>query len=56
MPIKSYRPTTPTRRFQTTVTREEITKHTPEKSLVESKKRSGGRNPDAAHHELLAKS
>jgi large subunit ribosomal protein L2 len=44
MPIKSYRPTTPTRRFQTTVTREEITKQTPEKSLVTSKKRTGGRN------------
>src|SRR5947207_14222100 len=44
MPIKSYRPTTPTRRFQTIVTREEITKQTPEKSLVESKKRTGGRN------------
>src|SRR5258708_7591885 len=44
MPIKSYRPTTPTRRFQTIVTREEITKQTPEKSLVTSKKRTGGRN------------
>src|SRR5882724_4126680 len=44
MPIKSYRPTTPTRRFQTVVTREEITKQTPEKSLVTSKKRTGGRN------------
>ena len=44
MPIKSYRPTTPTRRFQTTVTRDDITKQTPEKSLVESRKRSGGRN------------
>src|SRR3954467_6597313 len=44
MPIKSYSPTTPTRRFQTTVTRQDITKQTPEKSLVESKKRSGGRN------------
>jgi large subunit ribosomal protein L2 len=43
MPIKSYRPTTPTRRFQTTVTREGITKQTPEKSLVTSKKRTGGR-------------
>ena len=37
MPIKSYRPTTPTRRFQTVVSREDITKQTPEKSLVESK-------------------
>jgi len=44
MPIKSYRPTTPTRRFQTVVTRDEITKQTPEKSLVTSKKRTGGRN------------
>src|SRR5437762_5560259 len=44
MPIKSYRPTTPTRRFQTVVIRDEITKETPEKSLVTSKKRTGGRN------------
>jgi large subunit ribosomal protein L2 len=44
MPIKSYRPTTPTRRFQTVVSREEITKQKPEKSLVTGKKRSGGRN------------
>jgi large subunit ribosomal protein L2 len=44
MPIKSYRPTTPTRRFQTVVSREDITKDKPEKSLVESKQRTGGRN------------
>src|SRR5580700_6619776 len=44
MPIKTYRPTTPTRRFQTMVSRDEITKQKPEKSLVESKKGSGGRN------------
>src|ERR1035441_2453862 len=44
MPIKTYRPTTPTRRFQTSVSREDITKERPEKSLVESKKRTGGRN------------
>src|SRR5438477_2031876 len=44
MPIKTYRPTTPTRRFQTVVSREDITKQTPEKSLVQSKKRTGGRN------------
>jgi large subunit ribosomal protein L2 len=44
MPIKSYRPVTPTRRFQTVVTREEITRQTPEKSLVEKKQRTGGRN------------
>src|SRR5947209_6775006 len=44
MPIKSFRPTTPTRRFQTYLTREDITKDTPEKSLVAGKKRTGGRN------------
>ena len=44
MPIKTYRPTTPTRRFQTVVSREDITRQTPEKSLVESKQRTGGRN------------
>jgi large subunit ribosomal protein L2 len=44
MPIKSYRPTTPTRRFQTVVSREDITKDRPEKSLVETKKGTGGRN------------
>src|SRR5579871_1061460 len=44
MPIKAYRPVTATRRFQTVVSREEITKQRPEKSLVETKKRTGGRN------------
>lgn len=44
MPIKSFRPTTPTRRYQTVVTREDITKQTPEKSLTEGKSKSGGRN------------
>jgi large subunit ribosomal protein L2 len=44
MPIKTYRPTTPTRRFQTVVSREDITKEYPEKSLLESKKRTGGRS------------
>ncbi len=43
MPIKSYRPTTPTRRFTTVISREDITKQTPEKSLVEGKQRTGGR-------------
>ena len=44
MPIKSYRPTTPTRRFQTIVSREDITKERPEKALVEKIQRTGGRN------------
>jgi large subunit ribosomal protein L2 len=44
MPIKKFRPTTPTRRFQTVVLRDEITKETPEKSLTAGLKKSGGRN------------
>src|SRR5688500_5403875 len=44
MPVKNYRPTTPTRRFQTTVARQDITKETPEKSLVAGKPKTGGRN------------
>ena len=44
MPIKKFRPTTPTRRFQTVVMRDEITKETPEKSLTAGLKKSGGRN------------
>jgi large subunit ribosomal protein L2 len=44
MPVKSFKPVTPSRRFMTVVTRDEITKDRPEKSLVEGKTRSGGRN------------
>ena len=44
MPVKTYRPTTPTRRFQTVVSREDITKQKPEKSLVKGKQGTGGRS------------
>src|SRR3982750_1408398 len=44
MPIKTFRPTTPTRRFATVTTRDEITKDRPEKGLVSAKKCTGGRN------------
>lgn len=44
MPIKTYRPTTPTRRFQTVVSREDLTAQKPEKSLTVGKRRTGGRN------------
>src|SRR4051794_23174000 len=44
MAVKKYRPTTPTRRFTNSVSREDITKETPEKSLVTGKRKSGGRN------------
>src|SRR3990172_9088794 len=44
MAIKTYRPVTPTRRFHTVVSREEITAEKPLKSLVEPIRRTGGRN------------
>src|ERR1700674_5064334 len=44
MALKSYRPLTPSQRFKQTPGLDEITKGTPEKSLLEPRKRSGGRN------------
>lgn len=44
MGIKRFKPTSPARRFLTVSDFAEITKTTPEKSLLESKNRSGGRN------------
>ena len=44
MAIKSYRPYTKSRRAMTTLSYEGITKATPEKSLLATKKHSGGRN------------
>ncbi|MDZ7317745.1 MAG: 50S ribosomal protein L2 [candidate division KSB1 bacterium] len=44
MPVKSFKPVTPTLRFKTISTFEEITKDTPERSLITTIKKSGGRN------------
>jgi large subunit ribosomal protein L2 len=44
MPVKSFKPTSPGRRFQTSMTYSEITTSRPEKNLVEPKHRTGGRN------------
>jgi len=44
MAIKSYKPTSPGRRFVTTSAFDEITKSEPEKSLLTPVKRHGGRN------------
>src|SRR5438034_4403024 len=44
MPVKGFRPFTPSRRFMKLLDRSEITKKTPEKSLTEGLKKSGGRN------------
>lgn len=44
MPVKTYRPYTPSRRYISVSDFSEVTKKTPEKSLVEAKKRTGGRN------------
>ena len=44
MGIKTFRPYTPSRRNMTTLTNNEITKTTPEKSLLDTKKKNAGRN------------
>ena len=44
MPVKTYRPLTPSRRFYTVASFAEITKSKPEKSLVVIRKKTGGRN------------
>ena len=44
MAIKNYKPTTNGRRGMTTLANDEITTRTPEKSLVVSKTKTGGRN------------
>ena len=44
MGIKTFRPYTPSRRNMTVLTYDEITKKTPEKSLLTKKKKNAGRN------------
>ena len=44
MPIKSFRPITPTLRFQTTLVNDDLTTDKPHKPLLSVKPRTGGRN------------
>jgi large subunit ribosomal protein L2 len=44
MAVKRFRPTTPTQRYKTVASFSEITKKTPEKSLLTPVKKKGGRN------------
>ncbi len=44
MPVKTFRPLTPSSRYVTYADYSDITKTKPEKSLVETRKRTGGRN------------
>jgi len=44
MPVKTFRPLTPSTRYITIASYDEITKTTPEKSLVVTRKKTGGRN------------
>ena len=44
MPIQSFRPITPTLRFQTKLVNDDITTNEPHKPLLSVKKRTGGRN------------
>ena len=43
MPIKTYRPITPTLRFKTTLVNDDLTTDTPHKPLLAVKQRTGGR-------------
>jgi large subunit ribosomal protein L2 len=43
MAIKTYRPITPTLRFQTSLTTDDLTTSTPHKPLLTTRKRTGGR-------------
>lgn len=44
MPVKEYRPTSPGRRSMSVVVRSEVTRETPERSLIKGTKRGSGRN------------
>ena len=44
MPVRSLKPVTPSQRYRTISTFEEITKKTPERSLTENLSKTGGRN------------
>ena len=44
MPVKTFRPLTPSSRYVTIASFDEITKSKPEPSLIEIRKKSGGRN------------
>ena len=46
MAVRKLRPITPGQRFRTAPVFDEITKDSPEKSLLRTQKRSGGRNND----------
>src|SRR5213082_498727 len=43
MAIKTYRPVTPSRRFTTTLTNDELSANRPHKPLTQIKRRTGGR-------------
>ena len=44
MAVKSYNPTTPTRRFQTVVSREDITKQSRRRAWSRASRKTGGRS------------
>ena len=52
MALKKVNPVTPGRRFQVYSTFEEITRTTPQKSLLKTLKKSGGRNVNGRNHSL----
>ena len=53
MALKQYNPTSPGRRFMTTLDFSDLTKKRPERALTEPLKKTGGRNSQGPHHHLV---
>ena len=51
MAIKKFKPTSPGRRFMAISAFDEVTRSTPEKSLLEPLTKKGGRNSERPHHD-----
>ena len=54
MPIKTYRPTTQTLRYRTTLVNDDITSTQPHKPLLEPKPRTGGRRNSRRDHHAVS--
>ena len=53
MALKQYNPTSPGRRFMTTLDFSDLTKKRPERALTEPLKKSGRPQQQGPHHDLV---
>ena len=53
MALKKYKPITPGLRYRTDIEKSELSKKDPERSLVVSKKKTGGRNSQGRRQTIL---